>query len=473
MSLRWISALCAITLLQSISSYGAETSTSSDRCIDPCSPTQLSRSFTAVGKKAIPAVVFIRSEGVEDDENAKGMDAFSDEFFQRFFGSPLRPQKRAPQVNQGSGFFVSSDGYILTNAHVVKGASKIVISYDGGKELDATLIGADSHTDLAVIKVEGKDFPHLSLGDSDAIEIGEWVVAIGSPFQLEASLTVGVVSAKGRQDLQIVDFEDFIQTDAAINPGNSGGPLLNLDSEVIGINTAIVSKTGGYMGIGFAIPSNMAKNIMAQIIDKGAVTRGFLGVSLQAVDKDIADAFHLDKVEGVLVSEVVKGSPADKAGVKQGDIITEYNGAAIKSLGSFRNDVSLTSPGSTVSLKVNRNGKTIKLSVPLGTASDALSSSGPALQTLGIEIENLNADLRKQLGYAKGEEGIVITKVKPGSPAALAGLRPGFLILAVNHKKVSSIEEFDEVACTPDSKNRILLLIKHGSVTRFYSIKMP
>lgn len=477
MSLHWISTLCAVTSLISLSSYAKEgskelqkgetTSTNSCAYLQP-------KTFTSVAKTAIPAVVFIKTEGVSDSSNERNSsDPFADEFFQRFFGGSPRSQKKAPEISQGSGFFVSSDGYILTNAHVVKGADKITISYDGGKELDATLIGADSHTDLAVIKVEGSGFPFLQLGNSDTLEIGEWVAAIGSPFQLEASLTVGVISAKGRQDLQITDFEDFIQTDAAINPGNSGGPLLNLDSEVIGINTAIVSRTGGYMGIGFAIPSNMAKCIMAQIIDKGSVTRGFLGVSLQSIDKDIADAFHLEKPEGVLVSEVVKGSPADKAGVKQGDIIVEYNGVPIKSLGGFRNDISLTAPGSTVELKINRKEKIIKISVPLGTASEALSSSGAAMQKLGLDIENLSPELRKQLGYAKGEEGIVISKVKPGSPAALAGLRPGFLILAVNHKKVSSVEEFDEVAGTPDSKNRILLLIKHGSVTRFYSIKMP
>ncbi len=416
-SLHWMTKICAVTALIALPSYAFSQSCGNDS--NPCgisipSPTSISKMFTAVAKQCTPAVVFIRADGTEEpaDNERQQSDPFTDEFFQRFFGSPAKPNKKSPQTNQGSGFCVSSDGYIITNAHVVSGANRITVSFDSGRELEATLIGADSHTDIAVLKVEGKDFPCLLLGNSDAIEVGEWVVAIGSPFQLQASLTVGVVSAKGRQDLQITDLEDFIQTDAAINPGNSGGPLINLEGEVIGINTAIVSRSGGYMGIGFAIPSNMAKNIMNQIIDKGSVTRGFLGVSLQPVDKDIAEAFKLERAEGALVSEVVKGSPADKAGIKQGDIIIEYNGIPVKALGAFRNEISLTSPGSTVKLKINRKGKILAINVPLGTANDSLATSGACMQKLGIDVENLNPDFRKQLGYSKLEEGVVITKVK-------------------------------------------------------------
>src|SRR5579863_8542313 len=280
-----------------------------------CSPKQTSKAFTAAAKKSIPAVVFIKVQSSTPDQDEGGYpygyqnpyDFNGDDFFNRFFGMPFHggpPQKPQPQFSQGSGFLVSADGYILPNAHVVKGADKITAVLNDGREIDATLIGADPQTDIAIIKIEGKQFPFLPMGDSEEIDIGEWVIAIGSPFQLEASVTVGVVSAKGRQNLKITDFEDFIQTDAAINPGNSGGPLLNLNAEVIGINTAIVSRSGGYMGIGFAIPSNMAKNIMTQIIDKGSVTRGFMGVSLQPVDKDIAEAFGLNRAEGALIAEV-------------------------------------------------------------------------------------------------------------------------------------------------------------------------
>lgn len=439
---------------------------------------QTSKSFSTVAKKAIPAVVFIKVTGGSDDESAaienyqNPFDFFGDDFFNKFFGAaPRGKMPKQPQLSQGSGFIVSADGYIMTNAHVIKGADKITVVLNTGKEMDATLVGMDTHTDIAIIKIEGKDLPFVNLGDSDAMEIGEWVVAIGSPFQLEASLTVGVVSAKGRQNLKITDLEDFIQTDAAINPGNSGGPLLNLDSEVIGINTAIVSRTGGYMGIGFAVPSNMARHVMAQIIDKGSVTRGFLGVSLQPVDKDIADAFNLDKPEGALVSEVVKDSPADKAGIQQGDIIVEYNNISVKTLGSFRNDISLMNPGAKVVLKVNRKGKIVTIPVILGSASDSFTTDG-AMQKMGLEVDNLTPELAKQLGYTKGEEGVVITKIKPGSPAAAAGMRPGFLIMAINHKKVANTDDFNDAIKDSENKKRVLILARQGNITRFYSLKM-
>ncbi len=474
MSSHLLTSICVLTTILGAPLSSAETATAAQpSCV--CSPDQTAKSFTSVAKKAIPAVVFIKVESTASEEEMaqqNPFDAFGDDFFNRFFGAPQRgPQKPMPQMSQGSGFIVSQDGYVMTNAHVIKGADKITVVLNDGKEMDATLVGSDPHTDIAIVKIDGKNLPYLELGDSDAMDIGEWVVAIGSPFQLEASLTVGVVSAKGRQNLRITDLEDFIQTDAAINPGNSGGPLLNLSSQVIGINTAIVSRSGGYMGIGFAIPSNMARLIMNQIIEKGSVTRGFLGVSLQPVDKDIADAFNLEKAEGALVSEVVKGSPADKAGLKQGDIIVEYNGTPIKSLGGFRNEISLMSPGTTVNLKVNRKGSLQMISVTLGTASDTLSSSGVA-QKLGIEVDTITPEIARQLGYPAGEEGVVITKVKPGSPASSAGMRPGFLILAVNHKKTTNIDEFNEAMCDAGSKNRILILVKHGSMTRFYSIKL-
>ncbi|MBM3207488.1 MAG: DegQ family serine endoprotease, partial [Chlamydiae bacterium] len=398
-------------------------------------------------------------------------DPFGDDLFQRFFGMPQQQQPKQQQ-SQGSGFLVSPDGYVMTNAHVIKGADKITVVLNDGREIDATLIGSDPHTDIAVVKIDGKNLPYVNLGDSDAMDIGEWVVAIGSPFQLEATLTVGVISAKGRQNLKITDLEDFIQTDAAINPGNSGGPLLNLNSEVIGINTAIVSRSGGYMGIGFAIPSNMAKNIMTQIINNGVVTRGFLGVSLQPVDRDIADAFGLEKAEGALVSDISKDSPADKAGLKQGDIILEYNGTVIKSLGGFRNDVSLMAPGSIVNLKVYRKGKTLTIPVTLGSASDSLATTGGIVQKLGIEVDQLSPEVAKQLGYSPSEQGVVITKVKPGSAASMAGLRPGFIIMGIEHKKVSTIAEFNEAMAQVGNKNRVLILIKQGNATRFYSIKM-
>lgn len=442
-----------------------------------CGPQQFSKAFTRVAKQATPAVVFIKAEINPADNDNYGMQdsqgpysPFNDDFLQRFFGFQGKPSVPQPQLSQGSGFIVSADGYIMTNAHVVKGADKIEVTLNDGEVKTATLIGADPHTDLAIIKMETKDSPFLKLGDSEALEVCEWVIAIGSPFQLQASVTVGVVSAKGRQGLNISDLEDFIQTDAAINPGNSGGPLIDLEGKVIGINTAIVSRSGGYMGIGFAIPSNMAKNVMDQIIKKGSVTRGFLGVSLQAVDKEIAAGFNLSKVEGVLISGVEKGSPAEKAGLQQGDIILEYNNKPIKSLQTFRYDISLMNPESKLNLKVNRKGKIMSFTVTLGSAA----GSSPAVisQKLGIEVENLNADLSRQLGYTAADEGVVVTKVKPGSPAAMAGIRPGFLIQQVGNKKISNTTDYEAALNEATQNKRVIMLVRYGKGARYFSIRV-
>lgn len=458
-----------LTLTCALSLFSTPLLAASRECTCTCE-CATDKSFMQVAKKAIPAVVFIKVEGgsqdLEEYQSFQNPFGFNDDLFNRFFGVPQgRPQRPQPEQSQGSGFLVSQDGYIMTNHHVVKGANRIIAVLNDGRELVASLVGADSRTDLAIVKIDGKDLPFIKLGDSESLEIGEWVVAIGSPFQLEASLTVGVVSAKGRQNLHITDLEDFIQTDAAINPGNSGGPLLNLKSEVIGINTAIVSKSGGYMGIGFAIPSNMANNIMQQIIENGSVIRGFLGVSLQPVDKDIADAFGLDKAEGALVSDIVKESPADKAGIKQGDIIVEYNHHPVKSLGTFRNEIALTKPGSSLTLKIYRNGEYKTLNVVLGTSAESNTS-------LGLEVQALTPELAKQMGLSTTEEGVVITRVKPGSPSAMAGIHPGYIVIAVNHKKVTTINEFHEAIKDCQNKGRVLLLARKGNVTRFYSIKL-
>jgi serine protease Do len=448
--------------------------------VNTCSPTQVSKAFTGVSKKAIPAVVFIKVEitAAEADPYNSGQGFpmqphpfFGDDLFNRFFNSPYggKPQTPRPVLSQGSGFILTENGFIMTNAHVVKGADKIEVTLNDGQILPAILIGADPQTDIAIIKVEEKNLPYLELADSEKVEVGEWVVAIGNPFQLTSSLTAGVVSATGRQGLHIADYEDFIQTDAAINPGNSGGPLLNLDGTVIGINTAIVG--GGNMGIGFAVPSNMAKNVMDQIINNGSVTRGYLGISLQPINKELAEGFNLDKVEGVLVADVVKNSPAEQAGLKSGDIILEYNGKKIKSDQTFRNDVSNMIPGSSVKLKVNRKGETVLVNIVLGAAPSGANADA-INQKLGIEVEELNPELSKQLGMPYERQGVVITSIKPGSPVNAAHIRPGSIIVSVNHKSVTNISSYQEHLKESHQTKKVLLLISYNGVNRYHLFKI-
>ena len=435
-----------------------------------------SRPFIDVAKKCTPTVVFIRAEGGVDQGN-DSHEMFNDEFFNRFFGGPPRGRQRQPQVSQGSGFIVSSDGYIMTNLHVVRGAKKITVHLQDGysRQVDATFVGGDSHTDIAVIKINesfGKDFPYLELGNSDELEVGEWVVAIGNPFQLEASVSTGIISAKGRQNLQITDYEDFIQTDAAINPGNSGGPLLDLDGNVIGMNTAIVSQSGGNMGIGFAIPSNILQNIKHQLVENGTVTRGFLGVSLQPIDNDLAEAFGLDNTQGALVADIIEGSPAEKAGLKQGDIITKMNGNLVKNPNGLRNDIVLLPPETTVNLTINRNNKIMNLPVTLGTygQNTFISSATPSKQ-LGFSVDNLTNENIRTFKLTPEDQGVVITEVQGDSPASQASLKPGFLVIAVNHQKVTNVKEFEQALKNTQKGDRILLLVRQGDMMRFYSLK--
>ena len=441
--------------------------------------------FTAVAKLAIPSAVYIRvqqQKGASDHSDAAVEDFFgnnshfNDDLLQRFFGMPsfaVPEQSNQPILAQGSGFIVSEDGYILTNNHLIKDASKITVTMNNEKEFDAKLIGTDPNTDVAVIKIEGKNLPYLKLGNSDELEVGQWVAAIGNPFGLQASMTSGIVSAKGRSNLDLTPTEDYIQTDAAINRGNSGGPLLNMKGEAIGINTAIASNTGGYMGIGFAIPSNIAKQIMDQLISSGSVTRGFLGVTLQRIDQDLASAFNLEKPEGGLIADVTKGSPAEKVGLKQGDVILKYNGHLVDNISQFRNSIALTKPGTKIDLTVLRGKETMQLSTEVGTyPSDKNIAANEKSDRLGLVVQDLTPEVAQGLGYSTGEAGVVITKVDPNSISALAGIRKGSLILAVNQEKVATIDEFHKSIDRTEKGRPVLLLIKQGNMMRFVSLKV-
>ncbi|MCH9611263.1 MAG: hypothetical protein S4CHLAM81_07990 [Chlamydiales bacterium] len=431
---------------------------------------EISKGFSEVASSAVPAVVFIESQmqPTASREPARNpFDYFGEEFFNDFFGFPFQSERRQTPQSRGSGFLVSSDGLIMTNNHVVEKSQKIMVTLNDGRKMSAEVIGTDPQTDLALIKVDGKDFPYLKFGNSNDLNVGDWTIAIGNPFGLQASLTVGVVSAKGRGQLHITDFENFIQTDAAINPGNSGGPLLNVDGEVIGINTAIASAgSGGYIGIGFAIPSMMAVQIQEHLVKDGSVTRGYLGATLQPIDSDLAKFYGLDRPRGALVVQVAEDSPAAKAGLKQEDIILAYNGKEVDAIHTFRNSISLMAPGTRVKLEVLRDGKKKQITVTVGDAPSNKMAKGSPIQKLGLHVQNMSAEMEKRTG----EKGVMITQVAAGSPAALANLTPGSIILAVNRKNVTSIEEFTDQVSKASKEGRVLLMVKQSDVTRFVAL---
>ncbi len=466
-----------------IRSVGADQSDADDQAIQVLE--RASQAFTRVARQATPAVVFIKVEKTIEAPRRQAtpfgdpFDFFGDDFFRHFFGDPRTPRRQAPprqqrQVGQGSGFIVTSDGYILTNNHVVRDADKITVRLHDGREFDAEHIGGDPQSEVAVIKINSDDdLPVIQLGDSNVLEIGEWVIAIGNPFGLSETLTVGVVSAKGRSGIGLADYEDFIQTDAAINPGNSGGPLLNINGEVIGINTAIFTRSGGYMGIGFAVPINMARAIKQQLVETGEVVRGHLGIVIQEVTRDLAESFGLDEPRGILVGDVVPDSPADKHGLQQGDILLERDGREIKDVASFRNEIALTAPGTAIALTVFRDGKTISKTIEIGTLDDAGIVTSEDEQTwqekLGLKITELTGEAAERFGYEPGR-GVLVEEVQPYGPAARAGVRPGNLIASVNRQPVGTPEEFYQAL--EAGGDTVLLQVRDGRHSRFVAIRL-
>lgn len=447
---------------------------------------ELSGAFSSAAKAAMPAVVSIKVEkAVEVSPMESGgaygyndpFELFGDEFLRRFFGDRLPPQQQTPrkykEQGQGSGFIISKDGYILTNNHVVGDVDSITVELNDGRKFEKVkLVGTDPDSEVALIKIDGENFPVLPLGDSEKIEIGDWVIAIGNPFGLNETVTVGVISAVGRSNVHIAAYEDFIQTDAAINPGNSGGPLINLDGQVIGINTAIFSQSGGYMGIGFAIPINMVSAIEEQLKTQGKVIRGYLGILGQDITEDMVGLLGLKNSQGAIIASVEKDSPAEKAGLKSHDILLEMNGKKIESYDSFRNDIAILSPGSRVKFTVMRDGKTIDITVTLAERiTEMAQSKQPDMQqqsqeTLGIEVQNLTRDIAQQFGYSLGE-GVIVSRVAPGGAVAQAGIQPGDLIQSVNQQLVKTVEEFDKAVQKSIPNKKVLFLIKRGQYSQF------
>lgn len=426
--------------------------------------------FRDLVKETSPAVVNISTvQHVENTgyQQRYGLPQDVPEIFRHFFGNPQQmPEGEQERSSLGSGFIVSKDGYILTNNHVIKDADEIVVRLNDRRELDAKLIGADESSDLALLKVDAKDLPTVELGDSDALEVGEWVVAIGSPFGFDYSVTAGIVSAKGRS-LPNENYVPFIQTDVAINPGNSGGPLFNLDGKVVGINSQIYTRSGGFMGVSFAIPINVAMDVVDQLKEKGKVSRGWLGVVIQEVSKDLAESFGLEKAAGALVAQVVPGSPAEEAGLQSGDIITHFNGRAINLSSDLPHQVGRVKPGVEAKLDVVRNGKRKKIDVTIGTLPDgdnaelAMNNTNPqerVSKRLGIVVSELTDTQRKSVG-----DGVIVRDVKRG-PAAMSGVINGDIITMIAGQAIHSADDFDKiVADLPANRSVPMRIVRRGA----------
>ncbi len=433
----------------------------------------LTEGFRPLVEKAQPSVVSVLATRVTEVQ--QGQSPFASPFFRDFFGGQFDvPQERREQ-GLGSGLVVSDDGYILTNNHVVDKASDIKVSLADGREVNAKVVGTDPQTDLAVLKVDETGLSHLTLGDSSTVGVGDIVLAMGNPFGIGQTVTMGIVSATGRGGLNIEDYEDFIQTDAAINPGNSGGPLVNVRGEVVGINTAILSRSGGNQGIGFAVPSNMARGVMKQLVDNGRVVRGYLGVMIQPVSQSVAKAFDLKEAKGALVGDVEADGPAAKAGLKTGDVIIGVDGKQVQDARSLRLQIASTQPDTKVNLQVMRDGQSKDIPVTLGElpTKEQRAAGGPQEQSGaldGVNVDNLTPGIAGQLGLSRDASGVVVTGVQQGSTAAEAGLRRGDVIQEVNRKAVNDVGEYER-AVRQAGGGQVLLLVNRGGSTSFVVVE--
>ena len=425
--------------------------------------SQLGSAMAKVSEQVKPSIVNISTTRLI---KAQRHPFFDDPFFRRFFGDESQRQQTRKVTNLGSGVIATSDGFILTNNHVIEGAEDIFVKLSNNKEYKGRVVGKDKRTDLAVIQIDEKNLPTIKWGDSDKLRVGEVVLAIGNPYGLNQTITMGIVSALGRSGIGITDYEDFIQTDAAINPGNSGGALVNARGELMGINTAIFSTTGGYQGIGFAIPANMAKNIMNSIINQGKVTRGWLGVHIQPLTPELVKQFNLKDDKGVLLSDVVEGGPAEKGGLKRGDVIVEYEGKSVENPVNLRNMVAATAPGRSVKIRVIRDGKPLVINATIGElpADPQIASlSQPSNTFRGISVQELTDDFLKKSGITRKIKGVVVSGIDDASPA-LGKLKEGDIITEINRQPVSGVAEFNSISSKVKQEQDVLLsVIREGS----------
>jgi serine protease Do len=425
---------------------------------------KLSDALADVATAVRPAVVNISTTSTVKIQENPFDNMFNDPFFRHFFGGQFGPQgqKRTYKSSAlGSGVIVSQDGYILTNNHVVKGADEIKVTLFDKREFKGKVVGSDARTDLAVVKIDARNLPSLTFGESGNMKIGDIVLAVGNPFGLNQTITMGIVSAVGRSNVGVADYEDFIQTDAAINPGNSGGALVNGRGELIGINTAIFSTSGGYMGIGFAIPSDMAKTVMDSIIKHGKVIRGWLGVTIQDLTNDLAKSLDIKNTEGALVSSVEPDSPAAKGGVKRGDLVIALNGKQVTDSRSLRNMVAVIAPGTNVELTVVREGKEKTMTITLGEFTEsqkAKTTTEYANALKGVTVQDLSAGVRSKLNIPEDISGVVVTAVDPTTAAHIV-LQPNDVIQEVNREALRSVRDYEHAVSKIKKKDVVLLLI--------------
>jgi len=444
----------------------------------PVSLGSFTNGFSAIVKPALPAVVNISSSKIVKAPSSEQLQPFfNDPAFRQFFGDQFRRPRNEREQSLGSGVIVSPDGYLITNNHVVDGATDIKVSLSDRRDFKAKLIGTDPKTDIAVLKIEASGLPSLTFGDSSKVQVGDVVFAIGDPFGIGETATMGIVSATNRGLGGAVEgdgYEDFIQTDAAINHGNSGGALVDLHGNLVGINTAILpGNDGGNQGIGFAIPINMAHGVMDQLIAHGKVIRGYLGVYIQSVTPELAKSFGLANANGALIGDVTPNSAAAKAGIQKGDVVTELNGEKIETSNELRLRISQTSPGTAVHLKLLRDGKPRDVSLSLDQYPEkeapTASVEKPSSALEGVEVEALTSDIAEQLNLPAGVRGVVVTSVDPSSSAAAASLRRGDVIQEVNHKPVANVREYEQAVGA--GKGSVLLLVNSGGVTRYIAIE--
>jgi serine protease Do len=443
--------------------------------------TALSNAYVAVAAHVKPAVVSVYSEKMvrQAPDNAF---PFGDDFFQQFFGQmapqrrgPAPKEQRVPQRGMGSGMILDKTGRILTNYHVVKDVDEIKVRLSDKREFKAEVVSTDPKTDVAVIRIVDKvpaDLPSVELGDSDALRVGELVMAVGAPFGLTQTVTTGIISAMGRSDVGIADYEDFLQTDAPINPGNSGGPLVNMKGQVIGMNSAIATNSGQSAGVGFAIPVNMIKTMLPTLTKGGKIARGLLGVGIQDLDNDLAKQFNVPDSNGALVTSVVPDSAADKAGVKVGDVITRVDAKDVQNTRDLRNHIAGTAPGAKTRLTLIRGGKEMTVTATIGAATAEAAEAGDQAEPgesstkLGLTLQALTPDLAQKYGLTE-KAGVLITDVDQGSPAGRAGLQEGDLIVEVNHKRVAKVPELQSALGDAKEKGSVLFLVKRKAASLF------